>query len=96
MDDGPRGVAQPLAGGMRTMLYVASGLVFAVGITLFLLTEQTERYFAWTIDVALTGKDLDARGYVDLTLAAMKAFGGEAEQLDEMTWRVQPSRTRRA
>src|SRR5690606_1667350 len=27
------------------------------------------------IEVALTGKDLDARGYVDLTLAAMRAFG---------------------
>lgn len=43
------------------------------------------------IDVALTGKDLDARGYVDLTLAAMRAFGASADQLDEMTWRVQPT-----
>ncbi|MEQ1770789.1 MAG: 3-phosphoshikimate 1-carboxyvinyltransferase [Devosia sp.] len=43
------------------------------------------------IDVALTGKDLDARGYVDLTLAAMHAFGASADQLDEMTWRVQPT-----
>lgn len=43
------------------------------------------------IEVALTGKDLDARGYVNLTLAAMRAFGAEAEQVDEMTWRVQPT-----
>ncbi|MEO6394699.1 MAG: 3-phosphoshikimate 1-carboxyvinyltransferase [Devosia sp.] len=42
------------------------------------------------IDVALTGKELDARGYVDLTLAAMRAFGADAAQLDELTWRVQP------
>ena len=43
------------------------------------------------IEVALTGKDLDARGYVNLTLAAMRAFGAKAEQLDEMSWRVQPT-----
>jgi len=43
------------------------------------------------IEVALTGKDLDARGYVNLTLAAMRAFGASAEQVDEMTWRVQPT-----
>jgi 3-phosphoshikimate 1-carboxyvinyltransferase len=44
-----------------------------------------------SIDVALTGKDLDARGYVDLTIAAMQAFGAEVAQLDEMSWRVQPT-----
>ncbi len=43
------------------------------------------------IEVALTGKDLDARGYVNLTLAAMRAFGAEVEQRDEMTWRVEPT-----
>lgn len=43
------------------------------------------------IEVALTGKDLDARGYVNLTLAAMRAFGGEVEVVDEMTWRVMPT-----
>jgi len=43
------------------------------------------------IEIALTGKDLDARGYVNLTLAAMRAFGAKVEQLDEMTWRVQPT-----
>lgn len=43
------------------------------------------------IEVALTGKDLDARGYVDLTLAAMRAFGASIEQAGEMLWRVQPT-----
>jgi 3-phosphoshikimate 1-carboxyvinyltransferase len=43
------------------------------------------------IEVQLTGKDLDARGYVNLTLAAMRAFGAHAEQVDEMTWRVEPT-----
>lgn len=43
------------------------------------------------ITVALTGKEIGARGYVDLTLAAMRAFGAEVEQLDAGTWRVEPS-----
>ena len=48
-------------------------------------------YGEGAIEVALTGKDLDARGYVNLTLAAMRAFGARVEQLDEMTWRVEPT-----
>ena len=46
------------------------------------------------IDVALTGKDLDARGYVDLTVAAMAAFGARVTPLDRSTWRVEPTRYR--
>src|SRR5690606_11693069 len=41
------------------------------------------------VEVALTGRTLDARGYVDLTLAAMRAFGAQVEQQDEMTWRAE-------
>jgi 3-phosphoshikimate 1-carboxyvinyltransferase len=43
------------------------------------------------IEVALTGRNLDARGYVDLTLAAMRAFGARVERADEMSWRVEPT-----
>lgn len=43
------------------------------------------------IDVALTGKDLDARGYVTLTEAAMAAFGAKVDALDPTAWRVQPT-----
>ena len=46
------------------------------------------------IDVALTGKNLDARGYVDLTVAAMTAFGASVLQLDPTTWRVAPTKYR--
>jgi 3-phosphoshikimate 1-carboxyvinyltransferase len=42
------------------------------------------------VEIALRGKDIGARGYVDLTLAAMRAFGAQVEQQDEMTWRVMP------
>ncbi|MCQ2997668.1 3-phosphoshikimate 1-carboxyvinyltransferase [Pseudomonas syringae] len=40
------------------------------------------------IEVALTGSDIGARGYVDLTLAAMKAFGAEVESLSDTAWKV--------
>ena len=46
------------------------------------------------IDVALTGKDLDARGYVDLTVAAMTAFGAKVAPVDRTTWRVEPTKYR--
>ena len=41
------------------------------------------------VTIALAGTDIGARGYVDLTLAAMEAFGAKVEQLDAATWRVQ-------
>jgi len=40
------------------------------------------------IEVALTGTEIGARGYVDLTLAAMKAFGAQVEPVGETAWRV--------
>jgi 3-phosphoshikimate 1-carboxyvinyltransferase len=45
------------------------------------------------IDVALTGKDLDARGYVDPTVAAMSAFGAKVRPVDRTTWRIEPPAT---
>jgi 3-phosphoshikimate 1-carboxyvinyltransferase len=43
------------------------------------------------IEVALTGKDIGARGYVDLTLAAMRAFGADVEAREDGSWLVQPT-----
>jgi 3-phosphoshikimate 1-carboxyvinyltransferase len=40
------------------------------------------------VEVALTGSDIGARGYVDLTLAAMQAFGAEVEAIGNSAWRV--------
>ena len=43
-------------------------------------------------EVALKNADIGARGYVDLTLAAMQAFGARAEPLaGEPAWRVEPT-----
>jgi 3-phosphoshikimate 1-carboxyvinyltransferase len=41
--------------------------------------------------VELSGDHIGARGYVDLTLAAMRAFGAEAAQLSAGQWRVEPT-----
>lgn len=43
------------------------------------------------VDVVLAGTKIGARGYVDLTLAAMRAFGAQAESLDGASWRVHPT-----
>lgn len=43
------------------------------------------------IEIALTGNEIGAHGYVDLTLAAMCSFGAVVEQIDTGTWRVEPT-----
>lgn len=48
------------------------------------------------IDVALTGKDIGARGYVDLTIAAMRTFGAVIEDTGNGSWRVEPTGYRAA
>lgn len=44
------------------MLAVAGALVLLAGVQLFIFPENTDRYFAWTIDVSLTAAFLGA-GY---------------------------------
>jgi hypothetical protein len=51
---------RPQTQGMRWMLLAASILVLAVGVPLFLVPEQTDRYFAWTIASPLTATFLGA------------------------------------
>ncbi len=43
------------------------------------------------MDIVLTGKDIGARGYIDLTFAAMQHFGAEVKTLGEGHWQVQPT-----
>ncbi|GHA10857.1 3-phosphoshikimate 1-carboxyvinyltransferase [Devosia pacifica] len=43
------------------------------------------------VEVALTGNDIGARGYVDLTLAAMRQFGAQVEEVAGGAWRVSPT-----
>jgi 3-phosphoshikimate 1-carboxyvinyltransferase len=43
------------------------------------------------VEVALKGRDIGARGYVDLTLAAMGRFGAQWKALEGGAWRVEPT-----
>lgn len=49
--------------GIQTILYIASFLVLAVGISLYFLSEQTDVYFSWTINPPLTASFLGS-GYL--------------------------------
>lgn len=60
MQPGPLGQIRHTALGMRMMLILASILIFTIGIPLFVLTEQTETLFAWTIQSSLTAAFLGA------------------------------------
>lgn len=48
------------------------------------------------VEVALRGTGIGARGYVDLTLSAMRAFGAEVIASEEGVWRVGPTGYRAA
>ena len=54
---------------------------------LLMLGAMTQR----GLEVALAGEDLDARGYVTLTLEVMRALGGEAAEISPGVWRVSPT-----
>jgi hypothetical protein len=54
--------AAPTIPGMRRLLYINSALVLVIGIPLYLLSDQTDIYFAWTIHPPLTAAVLGA-GY---------------------------------
>lgn len=49
--------------GMQILLYVASFLVLAVGVTIYFFSEETDVYFSWTINPPLTAAFLGA-GYL--------------------------------
>jgi 3-phosphoshikimate 1-carboxyvinyltransferase len=46
------------------------------------------------VEIALTGPDIGARGYVDLTLAAMRAYGASVTQEGAAEWKVEPGHYR--
>jgi hypothetical protein len=66
---------------MRRLLYVAAALVFLAGIPLFLAPEQTDRYFAWTVDSRMTAVFLGAAYWSAIALefrAARATYWAEA------------------
>jgi hypothetical protein len=58
---------------MTTMLWIGSFLVLLAGVQLFFLTEHTDRYFAWTIDLPLTAAFLGAFYWTAFVLALLSA-----------------------
>ncbi|MGA1800855.1 3-phosphoshikimate 1-carboxyvinyltransferase [Rhizobium sp. HT1-10] len=44
-----------------------------------------------TVDIELLGEDIGALGYIDLTTAAMQAFGAKVERISAVIWRVEPT-----
>jgi hypothetical protein len=58
---------------MRTLLWVASGLVLVVGVQLYILTDHTDRYFAWTIQPPLTAAFLGAAYWSSAVLEILAA-----------------------
>ncbi|KQW31499.1 3-phosphoshikimate 1-carboxyvinyltransferase [Rhizobium sp. Root274] len=41
--------------------------------------------------IELAGADIGARGYIDLTMSAMRAFGAKVEQTTPSSWVIQPT-----
>ncbi|MCY1664488.1 3-phosphoshikimate 1-carboxyvinyltransferase [Rhizobium sp. SL86] len=42
-------------------------------------------------EIELAGAEIGARGYIDLTLSAMRAFGAKVEQPSSAVWRIEPT-----
>ena len=57
--------------GIRRFFYIASFLVFAAGVPLFLGSTQTARYFAWTIKSPLTAAFLGANYWAAIVLEVL-------------------------
>lgn len=58
---------------MRVMLMLASVLVFISGVQLFVFTEQTDRFFAWTIKPPLTAAFLGGAYWSSMLLEWLAA-----------------------
>ena len=70
---GPDGELKTLTPGMRRLLWIAGFLVFLAGMQLFVFTERTETWFAWTIDVPLTAAFLGAAYWASVSFEWLAA-----------------------
>jgi hypothetical protein len=59
--------------GMRAILWIGAGFVAAAGLSEYLLSSQTDRYFAWTIKLPLTAAFLGAFYLTALGMAVLSA-----------------------
>src|SRR5262245_33909235 len=68
--DAPAAV-KPLVPAMRWLLFAAAMLVFLAGLQLFVVTEHTGTYFAWTIANPLAAAFLGASYWASLSIEAL-------------------------
>lgn len=59
--------------GMRAILWIGAGFVAAAGLNEYLLSAQTDRYFAWTIALPLTAAFLGGFYLTALGMAVISA-----------------------
>ena len=64
---------RPLVPGMRWLLFVASVLVLLAGFQLFVFTERTDTFFAWTITNPLAAAFLGASYWASVSIEALAA-----------------------
>ncbi len=80
---------RPLSKWMRWLLYAASCLVFLAGFQLFILTEYTDRYFAWTITPPITAAFLGGAYWASVAvelIAAREHFWARARIAIPAVW----------
>jgi hypothetical protein len=58
---------------MRAILWIGAGFVAAAGLNEYLLSSQTDRYFAWTIKLPLTAAFLGGFYLTALVMAVLSA-----------------------
>ena len=68
-----KAAVKPLLPGMRRLLYVAAVLVLLAGFQLFVFTEHTAGYFAWTIRNPLAAAFLGAGYWASVSFEALTA-----------------------
>ncbi len=60
---------RPMTPGVRAGLIAIAGVIFLLGLSLYLAPTETDRLFAWTIKVPLTAAFLGASYWASTTLA---------------------------
>jgi hypothetical protein len=68
----PTGAA-PTIPGLRRLLYANSALVLVIGVPLYLLSDRTDTWFAWTIRPPLTAAVLGAGYWASFVMELLSA-----------------------
>src|SRR6185437_9804712 len=67
----PAGGIRPLVPGMRVLLFVAAVLVLLAGFQLYVFTERTDTFFAWTIVNPLAAAFLGGAYWASFAIEAL-------------------------